>query len=169
MDELTELDKLIAEEETAVQTETPTPPTDLEKRLKEEEAKKKHWREKAIDPTTNKTYKALYEESLQKPQVVPDVSERLDRIELSTKGLDEDAIGFIKTYAKGAGKSPGEVLTDPAVQMFLEARKQKLAVQDAIPASSSRTVSVGGKSLAEMTPKEREANWSQIVAATRKK
>lgn len=169
MDELTELDKLIAEEETAAKAETPTPSTDLEKRLKEEEAKKKHWREKAIDPTTNKTYKALYEEAMSKPQVVPDVSERLDRIELSTKGLDEEAINFIKTYAKGSGKSPGEVLTDPLVQTFLEARKNKQAVQDAIPASSSRTVSVGGKSLMEMTPKEREANWSQIVAATRKK
>lgn len=162
-----ELDALLQEEATAVPREKAV------ELLKQ----KNHWKEKAIDPETGKHYKTLYEESVAaakpKPeeQSVPQnvaTKDDLAEIRLQSKGYSEEQIRSIKAYAKGQGKDPMEVLEDPFVQSALSAQKAREEVQSAVPAPTGRTISIEGKSLTEMTPAERKANWSKIVEATRK-
>lgn len=168
MDELTtELDKLIAEEE-AVQV---PPPQDAENnKVAELDAKRRHWREKALKMAER--IKEL-ESKVPAPEVkasdTDSLKEDVATLRLAQKGLDEEAISFVKAYAKGKGTDAATALEDEAIKSFLELRKQKQSLESAIPAPSNRTVSVQGKTLTEMSPAERKANWGQIIDSARKK
>ena len=138
-------------------------------KLKEMDAQRKHWREKALKAEESK--KTL---EAQLARVKPDnrldgVVEDMTDLRLGQKGLDEDAARFVKTYAKGLGKNALEVLDDPTVKDFLQSRKDRQNHENAVPDPSSRTVTVGDKPLSEMTSKEKKANWGNVVKAAARK
>lgn len=132
-------------------------------------AQKAHWREKALKETEAR--KKLEDQlSRVKPQTQADgrldsVVEDLTDLKLGQRGLDEDSARFVKTYAKGLGKTALEVLEDQTIKDFLESRKARQAHENAVPDPSSRTITVGSKPLSEMTDKEMKANWSSVVKA----
>jgi hypothetical protein len=138
-------------------------------KLKELDAQRKHWREKALKEAEAR--KKLEE---QLARVKPDnrldsVVEDLTDLKLGQKGLDEEAARFIKTYAKGMGKNALEILEDQTVKDFLQSRKSQKDHDNAIPEPGNRTITIGDKPLSEMSDKELKANWSNVVkAATRK-
>lgn len=137
--------------------------------LKTALAQKKHWRDKAVDPKTGKTYKVLLDEARAKPQQsdnrIESVVEDLTDLKLGQRGLDEDSARFVKTYAKGLGKTALEVLEDETIKDYLASRKARQDHENSVPDPSSRTITVGAKPLSEMTDKEMKANWNSVVKA----
>lgn len=140
-------------------------------KLKELDAQRKHWREKALKE--GEARKKLEEQLAKvKPQVdnrLDSVVEDLTDLRLGQKGLDENAARFVKTYAKGLGKTALEVLEDQTVKDFLQSRKARQDHDNAIPEPGNRTITVGDKPLSEMSDKELKANWSSVVRAARNK
>jgi hypothetical protein len=128
-------------------------------KFKELDAQKKHWREKAEKFSSEKK---LLEDELNKlksqqqsePKLYATRDELVD-IKLGNMGLDAETASFVKTYAKGAGKEPIEVLEDPAVKAFLDKKKQDKELANATPSPSSRTISFQGKTLNEMNATEK--------------
>lgn len=140
-------------------------------KFKELSAQKAHWREKALKEAEAR--KKLEEQLARvKPQVdnrLESVVEDMTDLKLGQKGLDEDAAKFVKTYAKGLGKTALEVLEDPTVKGFLASRKASQDHENAIPDSGSRTISVGSKPISEMSDQELKANWGSVVKAASRK
>lgn len=62
-----------------------------------------------------------------------------------------------------------ETLNDIFIKGGLEAFRAKKRVENAIPSPSSRSSAVDGKSFADMTPEEREKNFSKVAANFKKK
>lgn len=175
MDELIQTDEQEVLEpvsdETDLTNENEAAPSDA--KVKELLAQKKHWRDKAIDPKTGKTYKALLDELKAQPKPSVDTSnlatkEEVTDIKLGQMGFDVETATHIKALAKGLGKNPLEVLDHPLVKTYVDTQKKEKNLQDSIPGSSSRTVTVGQKSISEMSDKELKANWNEVVKAARR-
>jgi hypothetical protein len=161
-------------EETELENEETVETEDVSKQIATLSQQKKHWRDKAIDPTTGKTYKTLYEESKAKPVQSVDTSqfakaEDLIDLKLGQKGFDEETAVAIKAYARGLGKNPLEVLEDKFVKSVIDANKSAKELETHTPDTSNRTISVSGKDVSSMNDKERKASWDQIVKAAARK
>jgi len=104
-------------------------------------------------------------------QVAPEVDERLTLVELGQKGYSPVEVEFIRTYAKGVGKNPNEVLEVEIVKTAIEATREKSRLESGIPSSSSRTVplKVNDKTVDQMSRDEHKANLTRLrEEATRK-
>jgi hypothetical protein len=140
-------------------TENQTEESSSDNKLVELEAQKRHWREKA--QKESETRRKLEEELTKLRGQTPAgpnqyaTRDELTDIKLGNMGLDVELASFVKTYAKGAGKEPLEVLEDPAVKSFIDKKRQDKELANAIPEPSSRTISFGGKTLTEMSREEK--------------
>lgn len=152
-------------------------------KLATEIARKKHWRNKAIDPATGKSYRDLYEE-MRKAQPPANPSgnppappappapadpnakqgpgwDDFHRLSLSQKGYSQEQIQFITTYASGAKKQPLEVLEDPIVKGTLEHLQQKSRQADGRPHPTSPNPSPApALDISKMSPRERSEKLS---------
>lgn len=60
-------------------------------------------------------------------------------------------------------QDPSKTLEDQDFKDVLENRRRRSKVADAIPSSTNRTISVEGKTFADLTPEERRKNWKKIT------
>jgi len=168
--ELQELETPV-EDTTSENNDNADQPQD-DSKLKELDAQRKHWREKALKAEESR--KKLEEQLARvKPQAgdnrLDSVVEDMTDLKLGQKGLDEDAARFVKTYAKGLGKNALEVLEDETVKDFLQSRKARKDHENAVPDTSNRTVSIDNKPISEMSAKDLKANWGNVVKAVNRK
>jgi hypothetical protein len=187
-DEVAELDNLDLESISSIDPETATPEQValLQKTALPALHQRAKFKAKAIDPATGKPYKDLLAEAQAKPhqpketpkatpaEIPDEINTRLSAVELSeqkrqfghAKGLSPEEVDHVFTYANGVGKKPEEVLEAPFVKAGLEALRTETRTHSAIPGPSNRSPKVGGKAFSEMTEKEREESFPQVVAAT---
>jgi hypothetical protein len=146
-------------------------------------AKKKAWREKAIDPSTQKSYKELYESiKTQKPidtttkketvEVSDDIrkditslkEESSKRIFQHANKLSPEQVDEIFGYAKGMGIEPKVALEKPFMKKLLDQMTSDEEASNAsLPPSRRAPAQVGGKTFAQMTPEERKTNFPSIA------
>jgi hypothetical protein len=145
-------------------------------------AKKKAWREKAIDPETGKPYRDLYNEFKNQKQsgaedngesdnddsLKKDVemlkSENMKRSFQHAHGLSPDATDEVFAYASGMNISPKEALEKPFVKSALKHIQSSDEVANASLRPSGRTsFNVGGKAFKDMTPAERKKAFPSIA------
>ncbi|MCK9319383.1 hypothetical protein [Methanoculleus sp.] len=148
-------------------------------------AKKKAWREKAIDPESKKSYKELYEsiknnKATETPtEVKKEVSNVPDTVVADVQMLKMEAqkrtfqyanklspeqVDHIFAYAKGMGIEPKEALDKPFIKKVINEISNDEEASNASLAPSRRApMQVSGKTFAQMTPEERKANFNSFV------
>ena len=143
-------------------------------------AQKKHWREKAVDQATGKTYKELYEAAQKvkpnQPAEQEDVKKDIQWLKAVEEkrqfgyqhGLSPEEADQVFNYAQGAGIKPEKALEHPFVKSGLESLKATKRAQSATPRPSSRSPLVEGKTFSELKPEDRKANWAKIAEKYRK-
>lgn len=137
--------------------------------LKQVQAQKLHWREKA---------QREKEARLAKEQEITELKTRLEAIENKTKetsssveeiklreehGLDDADLRILRGLATGAGKQPHEMLEDEAFKEYREVKLSKKRTVEAIPTQSSRTPIVDNKTFSELSPEEQKRNYANTV------
>ncbi|MCL5667325.1 MAG: hypothetical protein M1383_06170 [Patescibacteria group bacterium] len=144
-------------------------------------AQRDHWREKAKDPKTGKTYKELYEQAVkpnQPEQVKPDsqpkpdaspqpakpeqVSQDLpikDVLKLKSEGYSDAEILEIAEQANSMKISVSALLNNQTFKKGIEANRAEKKVNQGTPAPSQRAAfSQKAKSIKDLkTPAERQA------------
>lgn len=82
-------------------------------------------------------------------------------VDLRISGLSKDEISYMKSFAKGSGKSLSEVSKDPFVLAGIEGMRTRSKSDEATPPPSSRTSSVSStkKAWADMSAEDRKANF----------
>lgn len=147
-------------------------------------AKKKAWREKAIDPESKKSYKELYEsiknnkasepvvEQKKETQVPDDIindvmtlkEEASKRTFQYANKLSPEQVDHVFAYAKGMGITPKEALDNPFITKVINQMKNDEEASNATLAPSRRApFQASGKTFAQMTPEERKANFKNLV------
>ena len=145
-------------------------------------AKKKAWREKAIDSKSGKTFKELYEESIkQAPETIvekkKETTEGTDELQKDVTYLKEesqkrvfqhankltpDQVNEVFAYAKGSGIEPKDALEKTFMKNVL---KQMVTDEEnanaSLPPSRRAPIQVGGKSFKDMTPEQRKKAFSK--------
>lgn len=143
-------------------------------------AQKKHWRGKAIDPATGTPYKDIA--ATRKQDNGNTTTSEPSALEKDVAGLklseekrqfghanslspEETDTAF--SLAQGMGKKPSDVLDLPFFKAGLESTRRTARNAGATPGPSGRApVVVEGKAFKDMTPEERQKNFSGVVAAT---
>lgn len=156
------------------------------KNLQSAIAKKKAWREKAIDTTTGKSYKQLYDESLinnkndntsPEKKVEGEVTdttadlrkdvdtlkdERQMRVFQHANNLSPDQVEEVFGYAKGMGIEPKDALEKPFMKKVIAQMSAEDTASNATLTPSRRSpIVVGDKTFKDMTPEERKTNFSK--------
>jgi len=149
----------------------------------------KHYRGKAVDPTSGRPYAELLEEakkttpSTPTPPATPpgaqddDLKPRLAKLETAEEkrqfghanGLNPEETDNLFGFAAGMNLKPAEAMTHPFFKSGLAALRQERNVGDATPGPSGRAPTVEGKSFGEMSNEERKKNFPAIVKAVSKK
>lgn len=144
---------------------------DGDEKLKQILAQKKHWREKAVDPKTGKTYKTLLEElkAKQAPVVKNEVKEvqptqpfiTKDEYEegilRTTKGYADEDIQTLNVIAKGKGVSLFQAEQDQMFKTHLLVKAEEKRKAEAQLGASRGSSMTKGKSNAPMTRDEHMA------------
>lgn len=135
-------------------------------------AQKKHWREKAIDPTTGKTYKELYEERIKTtapqsttppepinnggdpekknvPSSSPDQEWIFDNID-AISSLAPDERAELRQTAKELNVDPIKFIKSKAGQAQLEKIRVEKKSQGATPTPSNQVPVFNGKPVADI-------------------
>lgn len=109
--------------------------------------------------------KALKDKPVAEPAATPAAPlDELDAVlELQSKGFSPNEVREAKAFAKRTGQTLNAVASDKYFTAGIEADRAKQSVEQATPAPSSRTLSVGNKTWAEMTPDERKANFGKVM------
>lgn len=173
-----------------VNTDEPTPDEvqRLQKTAQTALAQKDHWRKRAIDPVTGKSYKELLDEAKAKPaEVQPqqpskpttttegddELKKRLTNLEtLEEKRkfgyankLSPEETDKLFALAQGQGVKPDEVLNDEFWKQGLTAMRKKAQAESGIPTPSRRSPQVEGKTIDDMKEPDRKKNWSKLTGA----
>lgn len=161
---------------------TPEQVAALAKNAKTLQAQKKHWRGKAIDPTTGKPYSELHAEALTKITTAPKenaggnqpkAEDRLSRLEQSEEkrtfgyqhNLAPDETDRLFAYANGAGMKPADALKDAFFKNALEAHRNATKNDNATPGPSNRRPVVEGKQWGDLKSTERRKNFGAFLGA----
>jgi hypothetical protein len=155
---------------------------------------KKHFRDKAIDPQTGKSYRSLLAEeraakagdqgqnnqSNPQKQNPSEKDEDLEKVKgdvsglklleekrdfQSEHGLSKKETDDVYAYAKGNGITPEQALESDFIKAGIEASRMKADADSASPGPSARSPKVGGKTFAQMDDKGRGENYGAVVAA----
>ncbi len=150
---LTNLDELTVEE---VATAYSTKNKELFGRMTEAETREKQVKaDKAKLEEDHKVLEGKLKEV--KPQDTTNFAtkDELADFRLSGMGYDEETISAIKTYAKGAGKNPLDVLGEPIVKTLIESKEAQNRLHNAMPDTSDRTQVYNGKKFEELSTQEK--------------
>lgn len=146
---------------------------------------KKHWRDKAVDPETQKPWAEIARERapqtvvIDKPNQAPPAMAQLEKDVQGLKaveekrlfghqhGLSPEATDKVFSYAQGNAMKPEDALKDDFVKSGLSSLQARERLSRNVPGPSHRAASVGGKSFAEMKPDERRANFAKVTGAER--
>ena len=141
-------------------------------------AQKKHWRSKAIDPTSGKSYKELFEEmknSAQKPpaqtttnggeQPKPgsDFDALADNLEV-VRDLRGDELSELRTTSRELGVDPVKYIKSKAGQAHLKEIRATRKADDATPGSSSRIPTFNGKPVKDVLRDEKASENDKQAA-----
>jgi hypothetical protein len=147
-------------------------------------AKKKAWREKAIDPDTKKSYKELYEsiKNNKAPETISEVkkvasvsddvvadvqmlkSEAQKRTFQYANKLSPEQVDHIFAYATGMKITPKEALDKPFIKSVINQMSNDEEASNASLNPSRRApMQVSGKTFAQLTPEERKANFANFT------
>lgn len=150
-------------------------------------AQKKHWRDKAVDPDSKKTWAEIAKERAAarvdqpKPQdsaaPSPELQKTVDTLVQSEQkrtfaglhGLSPEATDKVFAAAKGMGVSPEEAIKDNFVRAGVDALNSQARVHGATPGPSNRSPRYEGKTFAEMTPDERRKNFGNVAQSLSKR
>lgn len=99
----------------------------------------------------------------EKPSTEFVTRDELTKDRLLRDGIDQSTVNLIETYAKGAGKPIEAILQEEAVSELMKSSKAKGRLNEAVPAPSSRSAVVEGKTFAEMSIEERRKNFEKIM------
>lgn len=122
--------------------QTPDKPIDPQSVL----AQKEHWRNKAVDPETGKTYKELYEEKIKPvvpaPSPQPEVKETPEEFQEkqnflwkhTDKKFTPEEFAHLKSVAKSQGKSLDEAAVSE--EGYINFQRTKVANEESVPTPS---------------------------------
>lgn len=165
-----DLETPVVDETTENELEDAELPED--KKLETILAQKKHWREKAVDPKTGKTYKTLLEEQLKKVEPQKPVKEvqpsqnyvARDEFEegilRTSKGYGDEDVEVLKTLSKGKGISLFQAEQDPMFKLHLEHKAEEEKKAKAQLPASKGSDSTGAKKAPE-TRDEHQEFWKE--------
>lgn len=158
----------------------------LKKGVQTLSAQKKYWRDAAVDPATGKKWKDIAAEraargdqpdnhNAQVPGDLKEIKGDVDYLKTVEEkrqfghqhNLSPEAVDNVFAHARGRNIKPDEALKDTFVKRGLEALSAEERTRNAVPRPSHRTAVVGGKSIGEMKPEERRANWGKVTGADR--
>ena len=139
-----------------------------------------HWRGKAKDPKTGKTFADLFAEaskSHSQPNPNPpaegtdETVTRLAALEAAEEkrqfghanGLSPEETDHAFALAKGMGKKPEAVLDTQFFKAGVEQMRKTARTSDATPGPSSRSPIVEGKTFAQKTPEERKRDFPKVA------
>lgn len=168
---------------------SPIEDSELKKSLQTTIAKKKAWRAKAFDETTGKTYKELYESTINNPNtqeqvetkpvesekkeeatndILKDVAslkeDRQMRVFQHANNLTPEQVDELFGYAKGMGIEPKDALEKPFMKKVLSQMSSDEASANAVLNPSRRApTQVGGKTFKEMSSDERRSAFSTFT------
>ncbi|MBK9272787.1 MAG: hypothetical protein IPM48_14475 [Saprospiraceae bacterium] len=164
-----ELEKEVVIDENLIDDE------DLKKNLQTVVAQKKHFREKYQSVSKDfEEYKKTHPDIKveEKKEVVP-VAEPKNTVsnevsiesvlDLRTKGYSDAEILAFNKYAKKMNVPISEIIEDPFIKAGIEAERQKAKVEQTTPNPSNGTMTVKGKTWAQMTPEERKMNYDAFI------
>lgn len=152
-------------------------------------AQKRHWREKAIDPSTGKSYKELFEEAAKKAAPLPTADPEVkkpDNASPSTPDADWlfdniDAISSLtpeertelRTTAKELNVEPVKFIKSKAGQAQLEKIRAEKKSTNATPSPSNAVPTFKGKPIKDVltdsnaTPAEKQEAYESRMKGTR--
>lgn len=152
----TEEDKTSTNDEAPVSNDA-----ELQKKIQTLDAQRQNWKDKAVDPTTGKTYKELFESSKKEDKtskndepVQPqsnnsDLLEKFDKLALKTEGItDDDEVELANKLKKETGKDMEDLLSSKYFQTELESLREGKANV----AATSDVQGGSGASEAKMSP-----------------
>ena len=136
-------------EETS-ETNEETPEDKTSEKIKTLDAQKKHWREKAVDKETGKTYKELYEASKEsKPDSninKPTEPDYAKMAFLAQKGIEHpDDVKVVQDEAERLKLPLTDILGMEHIQSRLTANKEARDAKAGLPKGTRRTGAVGQK------------------------
>lgn len=144
-------------------------------------ARKKYWRDKAVDPKTGKTYKSLLEEQQQAgasetEKRVASVDAKITDMQLAKQyNLDDQDLRVVKGLASGAGKQVAEILANKesdeykTFETYQRGKTAKQVEDNAIPEPTSRVPVFGDKSFGELDTVDKKKNYTGAVDTLIKK
>lgn len=142
-------------------------------------AQKNHWKEKATDPETGKSFKDLLSEKKDEP-IKPQPTEGLNEIKEDvgklkqseekrsfghSKNLSPEETDEVFAYATGMGISAKDALEKPFVKAAIEATRTQKRAESNIPGASNRAPRVDGKTWNDMDDKEKRKNFGEVVSS----
>lgn len=161
---------------------TPDEVAALLKSAKTLSAQKGHWRKKAVEPTSGKTYAELYTDAQKKitPEPKPstgdiaEVKTTVDRLakseEKRTFGyqhqLDPEETDKLFAYAAGAGMKPADALKDEFFKNALTAHRTAKRNSNATLGPSNRRPTVEGKDFDTLPKADKRKNFGAFLQST---
>ncbi len=155
----------------------------VKKALETTSAQKAHWRTKAVDPSTGKTYKELFEEAMNKnkPQPInngeptgkentpptpsaPDNDSFFDHIDVLSP-LSPEERTELRATAKDLNVDPIKFIKSKAGQAQLDGMRATKKTQTATPSSSNQVPTFNGKPVndtltnPDASASEKQAAW----------
>lgn len=171
----------------------PTNPEDIQKVINTYAAQKKHWREKALDQKTGKTFKEMYEElakeneSLKKPAETPKPTETakperpvadpdwvFDNIDALTS-LSGEERSELRNTARELGIEPIKFIKSKAGQAQLKELRSQKKTEEATPSSSASVPQFKGKPISNILlddsakREDKQAAYEEMMKARRTK
>lgn len=165
-----EFEEETSEEEVSEETpeEGQTSEEKTQKELKSKDiksalAQKEHWRKKyqELEKKLEELKKGETKETPKAPE-----NERLEKIEFLMNHREINSKEFLDdlaAYARGRSISLEEAYKSETMQSALKALQEKSRKEAKIPAPSSRSATIGGKSHAELSPEELTEKFPDVV------